>query len=326
MKNTQSKINLDYPGLAIPNHSSKKKTSLLLRQPITTTTGVIPSFPAGYPDKFFPEPVSFSHRHPTKRMLFEAQMMELATTGFLQVDDVTVFSSVRKNASCTITQSDGKVCMLAHKVLATHLQLPLYKGNRTIIQNGFVVKIKNLNGACVLTFKRKSIYKSNETDVLDVWLGNQVVPVGQVRKPALVNEYTVYGELGHPAFVIHKARRMTDPNLKKNYKYIIHTAKDKEIVGQVNCNGRKGFGPIVTSGEYPCHVEFRSEMTITEKSLLMGALFLIASRSHSGIEREEEKLREKLDIDPDEVLPPQSVVVEKGLCPVGGGATSSNIT
>lgn len=51
-----------------------------------------------------------------------------------------------------------------------------------------------------------------------------------------------------------------------------------------------------------------------------------ASRSHSGIEREEEKLREKLDIDPDEVLPPQSVVVEKGLCPVGGGATSSNIT
>lgn len=102
--------------------------------------------------------------------------------------------------------------MLAHKVLATHLQLPLYKGNRTIIQNGFVVKIKNLNGACVLTFKRKSIYKSNETDVLDVWLGNQVVPVGQVRKPALVNEYTVYGELGHPAFVIHKARRMTDPS------------------------------------------------------------------------------------------------------------------
>jgi len=125
-----------------------------------------------------------------------------------------------------------------------------------------------------------------------VWLGDEVIPVGQIRKEALINEYKILDEFGNPLFFIHKAQDRTDPDdLKKKYKYIIHRVGEGEIVGKINCRGRKSFGPLVVSREYPCSLEFRNDLTITQKSLVLGALFFIASRAHSGIEGDEEKIR-----------------------------------
>jgi hypothetical protein len=60
----------------------------------------------------------------------------------------------------------------------------------------------------------------------------------------------------------------------KNFKYVIHKMDDKEIVGRINCKRRKEHGPLV-DGEYPCHIELNCELDIPQKSLLIGALFLI---------------------------------------------------
>lgn len=76
-----------------------KKNLPTIHQSRTTTTVVIPTFPAGYPDQFYPDPVSFSNLHPTRRMLFEAQIGSLISSAFLQIENTTVLSSLREYIS-----------------------------------------------------------------------------------------------------------------------------------------------------------------------------------------------------------------------------------